>query len=80
MSTRVVDLLEHTDISENVRNAACVVEVKICSVEQRYTRYTTVKGQFLHTCAIGVGKKLIYRIVDDEVVNKKLYKLSNKFK
>lgn len=49
MSRTVVDLLEHTDISENVRNAARVVGTKICSVEQRFMRDTTVKGQFLHT-------------------------------
>lgn len=44
-----MDLLEHTDISENVRNATRVVDFKICSVEQRFMRDTTVKGQFLHT-------------------------------
>lgn len=49
MSRTVVDLLEHTDISENVRNAARVVGTKICSAEQRFMRDTTVKGQFLHT-------------------------------
>lgn len=57
MSTRVVDLLEHRDISENVRNAARVVDSKICSVKQRFMRDTALKGQVLNTFSHGRGKK-----------------------
>lgn len=52
-----MDLLEHTDISENVRNAARVVDSKICSVEQRFMRDTTIKRQFFHTYSHWRGKK-----------------------